>query len=115
MTHVELSPELKEWVLANPNFIMIVLDYLRRHPAEFWDVVGWAQCEGVPEGGLDLYAPGGLGEQRWYAEQATAKELLSTGQLLNCAECFVPCLYFGDGQKVGWPEMATHECNKEKE
>lgn len=111
---IELSPELKVWMRGNVTLIVPALDYLRRHPAEYWDVVSWAQMETENEQGLDMYGHGGPGEERWIAEQASAKDLLSTGQLLNCAECFVPCLYFGDGQKLAWPEMGAHDCEKEK-
>jgi len=111
----ELSFELKQWIINEAQWVVPVMDYLRQDIGTFSALVVAAELKGATQGEEFFQAtnPGGRIAWAFEAEQQGAKALLSTGQLQLCPTCCAKVLYFGDGQKLSWPIMATHECEGE--
>lgn len=110
----ELSTELKQWIINEAQWVVPVMDYLRQDVSLFSTLAVAAELRGVPQGEefFQVSNPGGRIAWAWEAEQQGARALLGTGQLQLCPTCCAKVLYFGDGQKLSWPIMGTHECEE---
>jgi len=109
----EFPSVLKDWIRKEAKYVVPTIDYLFHHPGTFWALATLADMEAELGGvfaGLDMYSPTGRHEQRWFDEQVAARDLLSTGKLAICPSCFLPMLFFADGQRIAWPDLGTHEC-----
>lgn len=113
----ELSTELKEWIVREAEYVVPVMDYLRRNSSSFFTMIALSDLDAIgqmEEGPkyFHLAHPDGRVAKTWEKERESARELLTTGQLAHCPECFDKVLFFSDGQRVSWPIMGTHECGE---
>lgn len=113
----ELSTELKQWLINEAQWVVPVMDYLRRNITTYSAVVALAELEMLrrlpPEqADYEFSNPKGRAALRWEAEKKEAQELLSTGRLHLCSDCAEKVIIFSDGHRISWPIIGAHECEE---